>query len=87
MHRPAQARALRKVVVSGISLSVGFLADFAPSTSVALTPNAASGSTFTGWVGEGCSGTGTCTVSMTQARNVTATFSGYRTQQESETEP
>ena len=36
------------------------------------TPNA--GSTFLGWTGEGCSGTGTCTVTMTQARNVVATF-------------
>nr|MDQ4040418.1 hypothetical protein [Actinomycetota bacterium] len=32
------------------------------------------GSTFAGWSGEGCSGTGNCTLSMTQARNVNATF-------------
>ena len=36
---------------------------------------AAGGSTFTGWSGA-CTGTGTCTVSMTQARNVVATFNG-----------
>jgi hypothetical protein len=41
---------------------------------ITLTATAAPGSMFTGWSGEGCSGTGTCTVSMTVARNVTATF-------------
>ncbi|MCW3016120.1 MAG: hypothetical protein JWO02_3212 [Solirubrobacterales bacterium] len=30
--------------------------------------------TFTGWSGSGCSGTGTCTVTMSAARTVTATF-------------
>ena len=40
-----------------------------------LTANAASGYSFSGWSGA-CSGTNTsCTVSMTAARNVTATFS------------
>ncbi len=42
--------------------------------SVSLYAVASSGSTFAGWSGEGCSDTGTCGVSMTQARNVTATF-------------
>jgi YD repeat-containing protein len=45
------------------------------NTSVVLTANVLQGSAFLGWSGEGCSGTGTCTVVMTQARNVTATFS------------
>jgi uncharacterized repeat protein (TIGR02543 family) len=31
-------------------------------------------STFTGWSGEGCSGTGPCVVTMSVARSVTATF-------------
>lgn len=43
-------------------------------TTVTLTATAASGSTFTGWSGGGCSGTGTCTVNMTAATTVTATF-------------
>lgn len=42
-------------------------------TSVPLQANAAAGYTFTGWGGQ-CSGTGACTVTMDQARSVTATF-------------
>jgi hypothetical protein len=41
---------------------------------VTLTAAASEGSTFSGWSGEECAGTGTCTVSMTAARNVTAIF-------------
>jgi formylglycine-generating enzyme required for sulfatase activity len=50
-------------------------ASFAQGTTVTLTAQAAGGSTFTGWNGEGCSGTGSCVVQATQARQVTATFS------------
>lgn len=49
-------------------------ANFNYNASVTLTASASSDSTFTGWSGEGCSGTGTCSVLMTQARNVTANF-------------
>ncbi len=42
--------------------------------SVTLTAAAAGGSRFTGWIGEGCAGTGTCSVTMDAARSVTATF-------------
>ena len=55
-------------------------ASFANGTSVSLTAAAASGSTFAGWSGA-CSGTGGCTVSMTQARTVTATFNTANTSQ------
>jgi hypothetical protein len=41
---------------------------------VTLTAVASSGSTFAGWSGGGCSGTGGCTVQMNTATNVTATF-------------
>lgn len=34
-------------------------------------------SVFTGWSGGGCSGTGTCVVTMSQATTVTATFTRY----------
>jgi Divergent InlB B-repeat domain len=45
------------------------------NTSVTLKAAAASGSTFTGWSGSGCSGTGTCMVTMDAAKSVTADFS------------
>src|SRR3990172_7231143 len=43
-------------------------------TAVTLTATPAAGSTFGGWSGGGCTGTGSCTVTMTAARTVTATF-------------
>jgi hypothetical protein len=43
------------------------------AASVTLSARAASGSIFKGWSGA-CSGTGTCAVSMTAERSVTATF-------------
>ena len=49
-------------------------ANYDLGTSETLTASATSGYTFTGWLGGGCSGTGTCTVSMTAATSVTATF-------------
>ena len=49
-------------------------ANYYPQTSVTLTASANSGYAFTGWLGGGCSGTGTCTVSMTAATSVTANF-------------
>jgi hypothetical protein len=48
--------------------------NYDPGTSETLTASANSGYTFTGWLGGGCSGTGTCTVSMAAATSVTATF-------------
>lgn len=47
---------------------------FSYGTSVTLTATPATGYDFTGWSGD-CSGIGQCTVSMTQARSVSASFS------------
>jgi len=66
-------------IVIGTSINCGSscTASYDSGTSVTLTASAATGasvnSSFIGWSGA-CSGTGTCTVSMTQTRNVTATF-------------
>ena len=43
-------------------------------TAVTLTAAPAAGSVFAGWSGGGCSGTGTCVVTLTAATTVTATF-------------
>ncbi|CAK0748842.1 lysyl endopeptidase [Gammaproteobacteria bacterium] len=59
---------------SGINCGSSCSASFASGTSVVLTAAPASGSAFTGWGGD-CSGTGSCTVSMTVAKNVSAVFS------------
>jgi uncharacterized repeat protein (TIGR02543 family) len=49
--------------------------EYTDGTDVTLTAAPATGSTFTGWSGDGCSGTDTtCTVTMDQARSVTADF-------------
>ncbi|OGK83091.1 MAG: hypothetical protein A2X52_04260 [Candidatus Rokubacteria bacterium GWC2_70_16] len=47
---------------------------FATGTEVTLTATPAASSTFTGWSGGGCSGTDPCTVTLTAATSVTATF-------------
>jgi hypothetical protein len=59
---------------AGINCGTDCLQSFAAGTQVTLTATPANDSTFTGW-GGACSGTGTCTVTMSQAQNVTAGFS------------
>ena len=59
---------------AGIACGSTCSASFDVGTSVTLTAAALAGSSFAGWSGEGCSGTGTCTVAVDQARHVTGTF-------------
>ena len=47
---------------------------FQSGTVVTLFATATSGSTFAGWSGGGCTGTGSCQVTMNAAGSVTATF-------------
>src|SRR5208282_1230564 len=47
---------------------------YPPGTPVTLTPTAVSGSRFVGWEGSGCSGTGTCQVTLSSDTEITAMF-------------
>jgi M6 family metalloprotease-like protein len=47
---------------------------FSNNTSVTLTAVGSTGSVFTGWSGSGCSGLGTCNLTMDAAKSVTASF-------------
>jgi hypothetical protein len=58
----------------GIDCGATCGATFVNGTSVQLTAIAAAGSTFTGWTGCSSSTGSSCTVSMTAARSVTASF-------------
>ena len=57
----------------GISCPGTCSGTYASGTVVALSVNLGANSVFAGWGGD-CAGTTTCTVTMDQARNVTATF-------------
>ena len=57
----------------GINCGATCSANYADGTSVTLTPTPDAGSTFTSWSGA-CTGSGSCVVSMTAAKSVTATF-------------
>jgi len=58
---------------AGISCGNSCQATFAAGTAVTLTATPDASSIFTGWSGD-CSGTGSCQVTMNQARSMTATF-------------
>jgi len=58
---------------AGVNCTASCAASFASGTTVTLSAQPASGNTFSGWSGA-CSGTGTCTVLMSAAAAVTATF-------------
>jgi glucose/arabinose dehydrogenase len=59
---------------AGIGCPVTCSAPFAPGTRVTLTAQADPGSIFSGWSGGGCSGAGSCVVTLNAATTVTATF-------------
>ncbi|MBU6338331.1 MAG: hypothetical protein KGR19_11060 [Acidobacteria bacterium] len=48
--------------------------DFVDGTTVTLTASPSSGSSFDGWEGGGCLGAGTCTVTVSRVRDITAIF-------------
>jgi hypothetical protein len=58
---------------SGINCGSTCSASFVSGTVVTLTATAAAGSTFAGFSGA-CTGTGTCVLSISEARSTTATF-------------
>ena len=65
------------VTSSGGSINCGStcsVSGVTPGTVSTLTAVASSGSTFTGWSGGACSGTGTCTLTLNTDTSVTATF-------------
>lgn len=59
---------------SGINCGATCTAPFNFGTMVTLTATPTGASTFGGWIGGGCSGTGTCVVTLGAATNITATF-------------
>ena len=59
---------------TGISCGSDCSESYVDGRVVTLTARAASGSVFIGWSGAGCSGTGSCVVTMSEARSVTAGF-------------
>jgi hypothetical protein len=59
---------------AGIACGSQCRAYFNPGTSVTLTAQTTSDSTFAGWSGGGCTGTGTCVVTMDAAKSVSAIF-------------
>lgn len=59
---------------SGISCGTTCSQQFSGGTTVTLSAAPASGSAFAGWSGGGCTGTGACTVQISNNLTVTATF-------------
>lgn len=61
-------------VPAGINCGATCSSNYPGGTVVTLNASAAAGSTFAGWSGGGCTGTGTCDVTLNADMTVTATF-------------
>ncbi|MBC7976888.1 MAG: hypothetical protein H7138_18080 [Myxococcales bacterium] len=61
-------------VPAGIQCGTDCTEGYPPGTAVTLTATRTGDSVFVGWSGAGCTGTGTCQVTMTAAATVTARF-------------
>lgn len=61
-------------VPAGIECGADCSEAYMDSTEVTLSATPDAGSTFSGWSDAGCSGTGTCVLSITQAQSVAASF-------------
>ena len=59
---------------AGINCGSTCQAGFPTGTNVTLTASADAGSTFTGWSGGGCSGTGPCAITLSSGTTITASF-------------
>ena len=59
---------------AGVSCGATCSKGFPPGTLVTLSASPLAGSVFTGWSGGGCSGTGTCTITMGANQSVKAGF-------------
>jgi hypothetical protein len=59
---------------AGITCGAVCSSSFPNNSVVALTASPSAGSIFSGWSGGGCSGTGSCTVTITAATSVLANF-------------
>jgi len=59
---------------TGINCGADCSESVAPNTVVVLSATPAGGSTFAGWSGGGCGGTGTCSVAVNTAQTVNAQF-------------
>ncbi|XAH25353.1 choice-of-anchor U domain-containing protein [Xylophilus sp. GW821-FHT01B05] len=70
---PAVGSITNCTTAGGAACTAGYAIDSTPAASVTLTATPDAGATFLGW-GGACIGTGTCTVTMDQARSVTASF-------------
>jgi hypothetical protein len=67
-------------IPTGIDCGSLCAVSFVEGTEITLSATPAAGSTFAGWSGSGCSGTGSCEVRMDEAHGVVATFEKVATQ-------